>query len=778
MRAVAVAVALCLLVVASPSQAGEFPWPCAYNSFGQQFVSGNKTYAVHRGLDLMNNIGTPVYSVSSGTVHLYVASGGGLGGCPDKNKGQILVVKHVSGGTTLYFAYLHIKNVPTELRSAGQPVSQGAKIAEIADFDPCCAGTGSCPHLHFGVWVGTNPDFPLSGWGRSEKQLGWDDPVNYLSGAAPDPPPPPPPPVTYKGQIWTQDPYVIDLAQGQTATFIATFKNQGSGTWKGGATSQTDPDYIELRSCSSSGTTQSSWLCPGTGSGQWISTSRVATCTEGSVSNPNSATFTFTVKVPIGKPPGSYRQYFRLHHNTGGDLLTKDGFYDGYYVTVHVQPAYGLILRNPATAQWWERYSVRDAFAFPSGPNSPADLWLNGWAQEGSYSFTPYVGDLNGDFYDDLVVERNDCNWYVAWNNRNGSFTDQGTPILSPWGTSPSPGKYFFWFVNLNTDAKDELLTYDASNGNWYVCTFNTSTNTYDNCTQWTSWGGGIGVFQPLVGDWNGDGKTDLCLRNWSTGNHWVRLSTGTGFSQPSPDNWINWGAAGSSTTFTPLAGDWNGDGKDDILLYNPSTGDWYVRTSNGSAFAYPSGSNNSADRWQAAWTGSGYIPFVGDFNDDGKTDIGLRNPALGDHWVRLSNGLSFTQPNPDNWQAGWGASSSFQLLTGRFGSGGSGGSQALPSPKRETASGPSMPLELFVRSYPNPFNPRTTIHYTLPAASRVTLRIFDLQGRKVATLVDAEQRAGQHEVVWEAQNVASGVYLYRLETPTRSETRKMVLLR
>ena len=65
--------------------------------------------------------------------------------------------------------------------------------------------------------------------------------------------------------------------------------------------------------------------------------------------------------------------------------------------------------------------------------------------------------------------------------------------------------------------------------------------------------------------------------------------------------------------------------------------------------------------------------------------------------------------------------------------------------------------------NYPNPFNPRTTIGYTLPQTARVDLRVYDMLGREVARLVSTEQAAGYHEAAWEATRFASGVYIYRL---------------
>jgi len=67
-------------------------------------------------------------------------------------------------------------------------------------------------------------------------------------------------------------------------------------------------------------------------------------------------------------------------------------------------------------------------------------------------------------------------------------------------------------------------------------------------------------------------------------------------------------------------------------------------------------------------------------------------------------------------------------------------------------------------QNFPNPFNPSTTIQYQLPADSRVSLKVYDMLGREVATIVNEERPSGYHEVRWIASNTASGVYFYRLE--------------
>jgi hypothetical protein len=83
-------------------------------------------------------------------------------------------------------------------------------------------------------------------------------------------------------------------------------------------------------------------------------------------------------------------------------------------------------------------------------------------------------------------------------------------------------------------------------------------------------------------------------------------------------------------------------------------------------------------------------------------------------------------------------------------------------------------------QNYPNPFNPTTTLTYQLPKASDVRLEVFDVVGRKVATLVSAKQGAGTHSVSFNASefSLTSGVYFYRLSAGGRTETKRMTLLK
>jgi len=80
--------------------------------------------------------------------------------------------------------------------------------------------------------------------------------------------------------------------------------------------------------------------------------------------------------------------------------------------------------------------------------------------------------------------------------------------------------------------------------------------------------------------------------------------------------------------------------------------------------------------------------------------------------------------------------------------------------------------------NYPNPFNPSTTIEFSLPEPARASLKVYNLRGQLLETLVDGPQAAGRYRLRYDASRLASGVYIYSLETPWGRETGKMVLLK
>ncbi|MEP0861291.1 MAG: T9SS type A sorting domain-containing protein [Ignavibacterium sp.] len=93
------------------------------------------------------------------------------------------------------------------------------------------------------------------------------------------------------------------------------------------------------------------------------------------------------------------------------------------------------------------------------------------------------------------------------------------------------------------------------------------------------------------------------------------------------------------------------------------------------------------------------------------------------------------------------------------------------------------LPSEYFLsQNYPNPFNPTTKIKYSIPnvgsGLAQTVLKVYDVLGNEVATLVDEEKPAGSYEINFDASELSSGIYFYKLQAGLFVETRKMVLLR
>ena len=81
-------------------------------------------------------------------------------------------------------------------------------------------------------------------------------------------------------------------------------------------------------------------------------------------------------------------------------------------------------------------------------------------------------------------------------------------------------------------------------------------------------------------------------------------------------------------------------------------------------------------------------------------------------------------------------------------------------------------------QNYPNPFNPTTSFSYALASPSLVTLKVFNILGEEIATLVNGFQEVGSYNISFDAAKLASGVYFYRLTAGEYSATKKMLLMK
>ena len=91
----------------------------------------------------------------------------------------------------------------------------------------------------------------------------------------------------------------------------------------------------------------------------------------------------------------------------------------------------------------------------------------------------------------------------------------------------------------------------------------------------------------------------------------------------------------------------------------------------------------------------------------------------------------------------------------------------------------PELPKEFsLMQNYPNPFNPTTTIAYQLTKSGHVSLIIYDLLGKEIEILVSESQNRGKYQVIFDANGLVSGVYIYRLQTKDAVVTKKMVVMK
>jgi hypothetical protein len=227
-------------------------------------------------------------------------------------------------------------------------------------------------------------------------------------------------------------------------------------------------------------------------------------------------------------------------------------------------------------------------------------------------------------------------------------------PIPSPEpppASAPGFGPVAVWARNLgvgsdtqllgdmNGDGKTDMLVYYNRDGGWYVAL--SDGNRFTDFKIWASGFGQAGTGQYLA-DVNGDGKADAVLWQPGSGTWYVRLSTGTGFAGPGyATPWLVNIGVGSTAR---LLGDVNGDRKADAISFYGVVGDWYVSLSDGTRFG-------GLQIWSSGLGPGSTRQFVTDVNGDGRADAvsayaNTASSSPGEWWVALSQGTTFGPPN------------------------------------------------------------------------------------------------------------------------------------
>jgi hypothetical protein len=203
----------------------------------------------------------------------------------------------------------------------------------------------------------------------------------------------------------------------------------------------------------------------------------------------------------------------------------------------------------------------------------------------------------------------------VKWHDFFAINTE--TPLVGDW----------------NGDGRDDIAAVTGGSAADVYVALSTGHAFSGNGVKWHD-GFGFGTELPLVGDWNGDGRDDLAaFTRGTSGDAFVTLSTGTGFGART--KWHDFFCINAER---PVAGDWNGDGKDDVATFTRgSTGDVYVAFSTGAAFS------GTGIKWHDQFALNSELPFAGDVNADGKDDIvAFARGSLGRVYVARSNGSAF----------------------------------------------------------------------------------------------------------------------------------------
>ena len=252
----------------------------------------------------------------------------------------------------------------------------------------------------------------------------------------------------------------------------------------------------------------------------------------------------------------------------------------------------------------------------------------------GQYT-APLIGDFNGDGHQDIAVrDLNTGIWYVALSNGSGGF--QAPSVWGQW----VPGAVWanVQVGDFDGQGRSEIVGRYIPNGQWWV---GQSTGSLFVPHLWTIWA----VESPfltwtdvMVGDLTGNGLDDIVGRVLQTGQWWAGISTGSSFLN---FLWTTWNPG--VTWVDVHIGDFTGNGKADIVGRTLDAAQWWMAVSTGNGF-----NNFLWAQWSNVVTWTNVV--VGDFNGDGKLDIAGQVQGLGQWWVGMSTGSAFNSSLWASW--------------------------------------------------------------------------------------------------------------------------------
>ena len=306
-------------------------------------------------------------------------------------------------------------------------------------------------------------------------------------------------------------------------------------------------------------------------------------------------------------------------------------------------PCDGVLHRNrdSRASTDFNRDGLDDIVTFTQGTSADVYVALsdrhqfvgNGGKWHNSFAYgteIPLVGDFNGDGLDDIATftRGSAADVFVALSTGT-QFVGNGWK----WHDSFAYGTEIPMVGDFNGDGCDDIATFTRGSAADVYVALSNGHGFVGNGWKWHD-SFAYGTEIPMVGDFDGDGRDDIVtFTRGSAADVYVAVSTGNGF-KGNGWKWHDYFAAG---TETPAVGDFNNDGLDDIVTFNRTTGAVYVALSNGAQFL------GTGQMWDAHFATGSAVPGVGDFNGDGRDDIVMFQQSTAKVYVATNQGASFS---------------------------------------------------------------------------------------------------------------------------------------
>ena len=465
---------------------------------------------------------------------------------------------------------------------------------------------------------------------------------------------------------------------------------------------------------------------------------------------------------------------------------------------------------------------------YKKDPGTYSDATLDaGLPMISSTSTSACWADYDNDGWLDLYVgTRNDLEGnYLYHNNGNGTFTDiTELAGVAAVGTKTLTASFF----DYNNDGLQDLyLANDLNLGN--ILYKNNGDGTFTDVSISSGTNLAFNSMGIAIGDYNSDGWSDIYVTNGTDGNALLKNNSDGIFTNVTATlglavNKICWGA-----NFL----DYNNDGNLDLFISvsdgpsgrNDSNRENVLYRNNGDGtFSFTKGTGIDID------TSYSYGNAIGDLNNDGYPDIAVLNANgtntklwqnMGgvNNWIKISLkgtvsnkdavgslveiyaggkkqirtthlGVSFESQNSFIQMLGLGSASVVDSIIVRWPSGlvdivKNVSSNRLIKIKEGTRPQLLIKKEIetpneyeLKQNYPNPFNPSTRIEYSLVKDGKVVLEVYDILGEKIAQLVNENKESGIYSVQFDASQLPSGIYLYKIKTDDFVKVKKMILLK